>query len=71
MAQPIITPEAVVLDLERAGVASRTIAYALDLLALGVTLLVVLLAGKGHEATLERAAETLPWDEAGEARRWL
>ena len=44
-AQPIITPEAVVLDLERAGVASRTIAYALDLLALGVTLLVVLLAG--------------------------
>ncbi|HKI57204.1 MAG TPA: UDP-N-acetylmuramoyl-L-alanyl-D-glutamate--2,6-diaminopimelate ligase [Trueperaceae bacterium] len=32
---------------------------------------VVLLAGKGHEATLERAAETLPWDEAGEARRWL
>lgn len=45
MAQPIITPEAVVLDLERAGVASRTIAYALDLLALGVTLLVVLLAG--------------------------
>ena len=44
-AQPIITPEAVVLDLERAGVASRTIAYALDLLALAVTLLVVLLAG--------------------------
>ncbi|MEJ2359060.1 MAG: UDP-N-acetylmuramoyl-L-alanyl-D-glutamate--2,6-diaminopimelate ligase [Deinococcales bacterium] len=28
---------------------------------------VVLLAGKGHEATLERAAETLPWDEAAEA----
>lgn len=24
----------------------------------------VLLAGKGHERTLERAAETLPWDEA-------
>jgi len=32
---------------------------------------VVLLAGKGHEATLERATETLPWDEAGEARRAL
>lgn len=32
---------------------------------------VVLLAGKGHEATLERASETLPWDEAAEARRWL
>lgn len=32
---------------------------------------VVLLAGKGHEATLERADVTLPWDEAAEARRWL
>lgn len=32
---------------------------------------VVLLAGKGHEATLERAHETLPWDEAAEARRRL
>lgn len=33
------------LDLERAGVASRTIAFALDLLALTVTLLVLLLVG--------------------------
>jgi len=41
--QPIITPEAVVLDFERAGVASRTIAFALDALALGVTLVVLLL----------------------------
>ncbi|MDZ7801294.1 MAG: UDP-N-acetylmuramyl-tripeptide synthetase [Trueperaceae bacterium] len=32
---------------------------------------VVLLAGKGHEATLERADEVLPWDEASEARRAL
>lgn len=32
---------------------------------------VVLLAGKGHEASLERADETLAWDEAAEARRWL
>ncbi len=32
---------------------------------------VVLLAGKGHEATLERAGETLPWDETAEARRAL
>jgi uncharacterized RDD family membrane protein YckC len=32
--QPIITPEAVVLDFERAGVASRTLAMALDALAL-------------------------------------
>ena len=32
---------------------------------------VVLLAGKGHEATLERAAATLPWDEVAEARRAL
>ncbi len=30
---------------------------------------VVLLAGKGHERTLERAHETLPWDEVAEARR--
>ena len=29
---------------------------------------VVLLCGKGHERTLERGRETLPWDEAGEAR---
>ena len=32
---------------------------------------VVLLAGKGHETSLERADETLPWDEVAEARRWL
>lgn len=32
---------------------------------------VVLLAGKGHERTLERADETLPWDEAAEARAAL
>lgn len=31
----------------------------------------VLLAGKGPEDTLERAAETLPWDEVGEARAAL
>ncbi|HEY8526834.1 MAG TPA: RDD family protein [Acidimicrobiales bacterium] len=37
MAQAIITPEAVVLDFERAGVPSRTLAMALDLLALVVT----------------------------------
>jgi UDP-N-acetylmuramoyl-L-alanyl-D-glutamate--2,6-diaminopimelate ligase len=32
---------------------------------------VVLLAGKGHERTLERDDEVLPWDEVAEARRWL
>ncbi len=32
---------------------------------------VVLLAGKGHERTLERADEALAWDEAAEARRAL
>jgi UDP-N-acetylmuramoyl-L-alanyl-D-glutamate--2,6-diaminopimelate ligase len=32
---------------------------------------VVLLAGKGHERTLARAAEVLPWDEAAEARAAL
>ena len=31
----------------------------------------VLLCGKGHEQTLERADETLQWDEAEEARRAL
>lgn len=31
----------------------------------------VLLAGKGHETTLKRSGETLPWDEAGEARQAL
>jgi UDP-N-acetylmuramoyl-L-alanyl-D-glutamate--2,6-diaminopimelate ligase len=31
----------------------------------------VLLAGKGHESTLERGGETLPWNEAEEARRHL
>jgi UDP-N-acetylmuramoyl-L-alanyl-D-glutamate--2,6-diaminopimelate ligase len=31
----------------------------------------VLLAGKGHERTLERATETLAWDEVAEARRAL
>ena len=31
----------------------------------------VLLAGKGHESTLERSDETLPWDEVAEARRHL
>ena len=36
MVQPIITPEAVVLDLERASVASRTLAIALDGLAMVV-----------------------------------
>ena len=42
-AQPIITPEAVVLDFERAGVASRTISFAIDVLALAATLFVLLL----------------------------
>ena len=32
---------------------------------------VVLLAGKGHERTLERAEETIAWDEAALARRLL
>ncbi len=36
--QPIITPEAVVLDFERAGAASRTIALLVDVIALSITL---------------------------------
>jgi UDP-N-acetylmuramoyl-L-alanyl-D-glutamate--2,6-diaminopimelate ligase len=31
----------------------------------------IVLAGKGHERTLERLTETLPWDEVAEARRAL
>jgi UDP-N-acetylmuramoyl-L-alanyl-D-glutamate--2,6-diaminopimelate ligase len=31
----------------------------------------ILLAGKGHERTLERGQQTLPWDETGEARAAL
>jgi uncharacterized RDD family membrane protein YckC len=41
--QPIVTPEAVVLDVERAGVASRTIAFLIDVLALSVIVLVLVL----------------------------
>jgi uncharacterized RDD family membrane protein YckC len=43
-AQPIITPEAVVLDFDRAGAASRTIAFAIDALALTATLVALILA---------------------------
>jgi uncharacterized RDD family membrane protein YckC len=44
-AQPgIVTPEAVVLDVERAGVASRILAMGLDLLALGFIYFVLLFA---------------------------
>lgn len=31
----------------------------------------IVLSGKGHERTLERIGETLPWDEVAEARRAL
>jgi UDP-N-acetylmuramoyl-L-alanyl-D-glutamate--2,6-diaminopimelate ligase len=31
----------------------------------------ILLAGKGHETTLERRSETLPWDEVAEAKAAL
>jgi len=46
----------------------RAIALALNLARPGDT---VVLAGKGHERTLERASETLAWDEAALARRLL
>lgn len=46
----------------------RAIALAYELAAPGD---VVVLAGKGHEATLERDGETLPWDEAELARSLL
>ena len=54
--QPIVTPEAVVLDFERAGVASRSIAFAIDMVALivvvGLLLLVVFqLAGDEADGT--------------------
>ncbi|AEB11506.1 UDP-N-acetylmuramoyl-L-alanyl-D-glutamate--2,6-diaminopimelate ligase [Marinithermus hydrothermalis] len=44
------------------------IRYALSLARPGDT---VVFAGKGHERTLERADETLPWDEAEEVRKAL
>ncbi|HZM41241.1 MAG TPA: RDD family protein [Acidimicrobiales bacterium] len=39
--QRIVTPEAVILDLERAGVASRTLAFTIDILALGAVLVAI------------------------------
>jgi UDP-N-acetylmuramoyl-L-alanyl-D-glutamate--2,6-diaminopimelate ligase len=47
---------------------TEAIALALRLAEAGDT---VILAGKGHERTLERRHETLPWDEAGVARSLL
>jgi len=44
VAEPIITPEAVVLDFDRAGVASRTLAMAVDGLALLVMWLLLVLS---------------------------
>ncbi len=41
VAQPIITPEAVVLDFDRAGVASRTLAMVVDFFALLATWIVL------------------------------
>jgi uncharacterized RDD family membrane protein YckC len=41
--QGIVTPEAVLLDFERAGVASRTLAFAIDIVALAATVLVIVL----------------------------
>ena len=46
----------------------RAIGRAFELAEPGDT---VVLAGKGHERTLERARETLPWNEAALARRLL
>src|ERR687892_932582 len=64
--QPVITPEAVVLDFERAGVASRTIAAVLDLLALAVLLIVLLIVldnlvglGSGGGAAIVAGATSL------------
>jgi uncharacterized RDD family membrane protein YckC len=46
VAQPIITPEAVVLDFDRAGVASRTLAMIVDFFALlGVWIVLAIVAG--------------------------
>ena len=46
----------------------EAIAHAIDYAQTGDT---VLLAGKGHEASLERADTTLPWNEVDEAQRAL
>jgi len=59
----------------RAGIGYRLVADRREAIRAAVAAAapgdVVLLAGKGHEATLERAGETLPWDEAAEARSAL
>jgi UDP-N-acetylmuramoyl-L-alanyl-D-glutamate--2,6-diaminopimelate ligase len=47
---------------------ARAVGLALELAKTGDT---VVLAGKGHERTLERAGEVLAWDEAALARRLL
>lgn len=44
----------------------QAIAFAIGRAKKGDT---VLLLGKGHEKTIERATETIPWDEAAEARK--
>lgn len=57
--QPIITPEAVVLDFERAGVASRALAFAIDALALGAVvglLLWAIYVGAGDDRSGTAAA---------------
>ena len=60
--QPIVTPEAVVLDFERAGVASRAIALLIDVLALGlIVLAIVLIAvqGAGDDGDTARTIVTV------------
>jgi uncharacterized RDD family membrane protein YckC len=54
--QGIVTPEAVVLDIERAGVASRTLAIAVDFVLVGVVYTVVLLGAVAIFGSLEGVA---------------
>ena len=55
-------------DFVRIADRREAIAHAINVAQAGDT---VLLAGKGHEATLERTTETLPWNEVDEAQRAL
>lgn len=60
--QPIVTPEAVVLDFERAGVASRAIALFIDVLALGLIIFVIVLVavqGAGDDGDTARTIVTV------------
>jgi len=54
--QGIVTPEAVVLDIERAGVASRILAITIDVVLVGITYTLLLLAAVAAFGDIEEVA---------------